>query len=118
MPVEQMNISMSPQMARFIRSKVKAGGYTNISEVVRTAIRRMQKAEAHEARSARTLADDILAEISVGELETINEQVQRGFETLDRGEYTDYLGREGLAQLASGVKARGRKLLANTTPLK
>ena len=118
MPVEQMNISMSPQMARFIRSKVKAGGYTSISEVVRAAIRRMQNAEAHEARSARSAADDILAELSVGELQTINEQVKRGFETIERGEYTDYLGREGLARLASGVKARGRKLLSNTTPLK
>ena len=36
-----MNISLSPQMARFIRGKVKNGEYTNMSEVVRDAVRRM-----------------------------------------------------------------------------
>jgi len=45
MAVEQMNISVSPQMARFIRNKVRKGEYTNISEVVRDAVRRMQEDE-------------------------------------------------------------------------
>jgi putative addiction module CopG family antidote len=45
MPIEQMNISISPQMARFIRDKVKKGEYINISEVVRDAVRRMQEEE-------------------------------------------------------------------------
>ena len=54
---------MSPKMARFIRGKVKRGGYTNASEVVRTALRRMQE-EAREARLARSAADDILAALS------------------------------------------------------
>ena len=46
MPIEQMNISLPPKMARFIRGKVKAGQYTNASEVVRDAVRHMQEAEA------------------------------------------------------------------------
>jgi putative addiction module CopG family antidote len=46
MPIEQMNISLPPKMARFIRGKVKAGDYTNASEVVRDAVRHMQEAEA------------------------------------------------------------------------
>ncbi len=54
MAVEQMNISLSPKMAKFIRSKVKTGSYTNISEVVRTAVRRMQEEEAREAKRARS----------------------------------------------------------------
>jgi len=43
MAIEQMNISLSPQMARFIRGKVKTGQYSNISEVVRDAVRHMQE---------------------------------------------------------------------------
>jgi hypothetical protein len=31
---------------------------------------------------------------------------------IDRGEYTEYEGREGLAKLTAGIKARGRRLLA------
>src|ERR1035441_658927 len=64
MAVEQMNISISPKMAKFIRGKVKAGGYTNISEVVRTAVRRMQEEEAREARLARAAADGMLDELT------------------------------------------------------
>ena len=31
--------SLSPEMARYIRARVRAGGYTSTSEVVRSAIR-------------------------------------------------------------------------------
>jgi len=56
MPIEQMNISISPQMARFIRAKVKKGEYTNASEVVRDAVRRMQEEEA--VRKERAMLSD------------------------------------------------------------
>jgi putative addiction module CopG family antidote len=116
MAVEQMNISISPQMAKFIRGKVKAGGYTNISEVVRTAVRRMQEEEAREARLARPAADGILDELTDGEKASIRERVQAGFAAIERGEYTDYVGREGLGHLAAGVKSRGRRVLAGRAP--
>jgi antitoxin ParD1/3/4 len=116
MPVEQMNISMSPKMAKFIRGKVKGGGYTNASEVVRTALRRMQEEEAREARLARPAADDILAGLSGGDRAEIAKRVRAGFVAIGRGEYVDYAGREGLELLRAEVKARGRKLLARTKP--
>ena len=112
MPVEQMNISISPQMARFIRRKVKTGSYTNISEVVRTAVRRMQEQEAREARLARSDADSILTELTVAQTARLEKNVREGLAAIGRGEYTDYIGREGLARLADAVKSRGRKLLA------
>jgi antitoxin ParD1/3/4 len=118
MPVEQMNISMSPKMAQFIRGKVKTGGYTNASEVVRTAVRRMQEEEARDARLARSLSDDILNELTSDELTSVHERVRAGFAAIERGEYTSYTGREGLAQLAAGVKSRGRKLLAERSQRK
>ena len=112
MAVEQMNISLSPKMAKFIRGKVKTGGYTNASEVVRTAVRRMQEAEARDARMARSRADDVLSSLTTAEAASLNERIRAGFAAIERGEFTDYVGREGLADLAAGVKARGRKLLA------
>jgi putative addiction module CopG family antidote len=115
MPVEQMNISLSPKMAQFIRRKVKTGSYTNISEVVRAAVRRMQEHEALEARTARSAANDILAQLSSAELALVSRRTREGFAAIDRGEYTDYVGREGLAKLAAGVKARSRRRLARTS---
>ena len=115
MPVEQMNVSLSPKMAKFIRSKVKTGGYTNISEVVRTAVRRMQEEEAREARTARRAADDILAQLSSEEVALVNRRARQGFAAIERGEYTEYIGRAGLDTLAAEVKARGRKRLARTS---
>lgn len=112
MAVEQMNISISPQMAKFIRRKVKVGGYTNASEVVRAAVRRMQEEEAREAKLASFAAGEILDELTETEKASIREQVQAGFAAIERGEYTGYVGRAGLAQLADGVKSRGRKVLA------
>jgi len=114
MAVEQMNISLSPNMARFIRAKVKTGSYTNISEVVRTAVRRMQEEEAREAKLARKSADDILALLSPHELVPVKRRVRERFLAIKRGEFTDYTGREGLDQLAANVKARGRKRLTRT----
>jgi antitoxin ParD1/3/4 len=113
MAVEQMNISISPQMAKFIRSKVKAGGYTNISEVVRTAVRRMQEEELREARLARLAADETLDELTDADKASIRQRAQAGFAAIERGEYTDYVGRAGLGHLGAGVKSRGRKLLAD-----
>src|SRR3974390_550071 len=115
MPVEQMNISLSPKMAKFIRSKVSTGGYTNISEVVRTAVRRMQEEEAREARTARRAADDTLAQLSAAELAFVKRDVRGGLAAIERGEYSDYIGREGLATLAAEVKTRGRKRLSRTS---
>lgn len=47
---------------------------------------------------------------------SIRERVQAGFVAIERGEYTDYVGRQGLGHLAAGVKSRGRKLLADRVP--
>jgi antitoxin ParD1/3/4 len=38
-----MNISLTRQLEKYIRSKVKSGGYNNASEVVREALRTMME---------------------------------------------------------------------------
>ncbi len=38
-----MNVSLTPKLEDFVKSKVKAGDYNNASEVVREAVRLLQK---------------------------------------------------------------------------
>jgi len=48
-------------------------------------------------------------------LESIRQRVRASVEAVERGEFVDYVGLEGLKELAAGVKARGRKVLALET---
>ena len=73
----------------------------------------MQEEEAREAKVARSAADVTLDELTDADQASIRERARAGFAAIERGEYTDYMGREGLAQLAAGVKSRGRKSLAD-----
>ncbi len=86
--MEQMNISITPQLARYVRNRVKSGRYNSASEVVREALRMMEDREIAELRKA----------------------VRAGIASLDRGEFTEY-GADSIGNLASEVKARGHKLL-------
>lgn len=49
------------------------------------------------------------------QLESIKQRVRASVESVERGEYVDYVGLEGLRELAAGVKARGRMVLAQET---
>jgi putative addiction module CopG family antidote len=40
--MDQMNVSITDQLAGYVRKKVKSGRYNNASEVVREALRRME----------------------------------------------------------------------------
>jgi len=107
MPIEQMNISLPPKMARFIRGKVKDGQYTNASEVVRDAVRHMQEAEA--SRSERALLTDFEARLPVAERVDIQHSVKRGMNDIEAGRFEDYdaEGLRGLAQkLVTGSAKR------------
>jgi putative addiction module CopG family antidote len=75
MAVEQMNISVSPQMARFIRNKVRKGEYTNISEVVRDAVRRMQEDE--EFKKERELLANFESRLTKADQEGIRRGIER-----------------------------------------
>jgi len=57
-----MNINLSPEMEKFVQSKVDTGFYSNASEVVRDAIRRMREEEEKVAamRAALKIGDDQL----------------------------------------------------------
>jgi antitoxin ParD1/3/4 len=68
-----MNVSLTPELERFVNGKVKTGRYNSASEVVREALRLLEQHE--QARAAQ-----------LGEF---NKELARRLATLDRGEQVD-----------------------------
>ncbi len=110
--MDQMNVSITDQLAGYVRKKVKSGRYNNASEVVREALRRMEEDDERALRLAKPTAEDILTDLTGEQLAGIRRRVRAGIEEIESGRYVEYEGREGLKKLAAGVKARGRQLLA------
>jgi antitoxin ParD1/3/4 len=110
--MDQMNVSITDQLAGYVRKKVKSGRYNNASEVVREALRRMEDDDERALRLAKPTAEDILTDLTEEQLDSIRRRVRDSIEGMEAGRFLEYEGREGLKRLADGVKARGRKLLA------
>ncbi|MBV8534667.1 MAG: type II toxin-antitoxin system ParD family antitoxin [Alphaproteobacteria bacterium] len=51
------NVSLPPALERFARKCVKSGRYSNVSEVVRSALRLLQETEARREQFEKTLTD-------------------------------------------------------------
>jgi putative addiction module CopG family antidote len=114
--MDQMNVSITDRLVDYVRKKVRSGRYNNASEVVREALRRMEDEDARAVRLAKPTAEDILTNLTEQQVESIRQRVRASIEAIDAGECTEYEGREGLKNLADGVKARGRKVLAQQGP--
>jgi antitoxin ParD1/3/4 len=72
-----MNISLTPELAKFVEREVESGLYQTASEVVRAGLRRLKDDQAaRRSQAPRTLE----------ELET---QLLQSIERLDRGEGID-----------------------------
>lgn len=112
--MDQMNVSITDHLAEYVRARVKSGRYNNASEVVREALRRMEEADQRSLRLGNPTVEDVLTDLEADQIESIRQRVRAGIASIDRGEFTAYEGRAGLASLTAGVKARGRKLLAET----
>lgn len=66
-----MNVSLPSDMAKFIEDEVEAGGYASSSEVVREALRLLQRDKAREAEKLAILRREInigLADAEAGRL--------------------------------------------------
>jgi antitoxin ParD1/3/4 len=50
-----MNVSLTEELANFVKAKVAAGRYTSSSEVVREVLRLMEKIERQEAKKSEFL---------------------------------------------------------------
>ena len=68
-----MNVSLTPELEKFVSAKVGSGRYNSASEVVREALRLL---EEHDASRAAQLAE-------------FNEELGRRLASLDRGETVD-----------------------------
>jgi antitoxin ParD1/3/4 len=110
--MDQMNVSITDQLAGYVRKKVKSGRYNNASEVVREALRRMEDEDHRAMRLAKPTAEDILTDLTEEQLDGIRRRVRASIEGIDEGRSVEYVGREGLQTLADRVKARGRRLVA------
>src|SRR5271166_6429425 len=110
--MDQMNVSVTDEIAGYVRKKVKSGRYNNASEVVREALRRMEEEDARAIRLAKPTAEDILADLTAEQLEGIRKRVRSGIASIEAGKFKQYEDNEGLKGLARDIKARGRKVLA------
>ena len=68
-----MNVSLTPELERFVSGKVESGRYNSASEVVREALRLL---EEHDSARAAQLAE-------------FNGELVRRLAALDRGEIVD-----------------------------
>jgi antitoxin ParD1/3/4 len=68
-----MNVSLTPELEKFVSAKVQSGRYNSASEVVREALRLL---EEHDSARAAQLAE-------------FNEELARRLATLDRGDTVD-----------------------------
>jgi antitoxin ParD1/3/4 len=81
-----MNVSLTPELERYINEKVEAGSYRSASEVVRESVRLMQRVE--EDRAARLAA--------------LRRDINEGLAQLDRGEWVD--GEEAFAEVLESLR--------------
>ncbi len=109
--MDQMNVSVTDEIAGYVRKKVKSGRYNNASEVVREALRRMEEEDARAIRLAKPTTEDILADLTGEQLDGIRKRVRSGIAAIEEGRFKEYEGNEGLKEFADDVKSRGRKAL-------
>jgi len=112
--MDQMNVSVTDHLAAYVRARVKSGRYNNASEVVRDALRRMEEEEQRALRVGSPTVEDVLTDFTAIEIEAIRKRVLESIAEIERGEYTEYEGREGLEELAADVVARGRERFARS----
>jgi antitoxin ParD1/3/4 len=89
-----MNVSLTPELERFIAEKVETGLYQTSSEVVREALRMFRQ---HDE----------------GRLEQLRGDIQAGFDDIDRGEFL-LLNEKSTKKLASDIQSRGRSRLSGS----
>jgi antitoxin ParD1/3/4 len=87
-----MNVSLTPELEKFVSAKVVSGRYNSASEVVREALRLL---EEHDSARAAQLAE-------------FNEELGRRLASLDRGETVDPAGARARLQRKSVERRKPR----------
>lgn len=86
-----MNVSLTPELEKYIQAKVESGRYTSASEVVREALRLLEQKEQERKQS----------------LKEFQAELDRRIASLDRGEGID--GEKFFEDLKKRTKALQRK---------
>lgn len=55
------NINLTPQMDKFVESKIRKGEYANASEVLRAGLRALEQSEREERAKLKALREAIVA---------------------------------------------------------
>ncbi len=106
--VDQMNVSITDQLAEYVKARVRSGRFNSASEVVREALRRMEQDDERALRLAAPTIEDVVTNLTAIQTETIRRRVLEGIGQIERGEFIEVEGRAGLAELTVGIKSRGR----------
>jgi len=107
-----INVNLTPHLEEMVRQKVASGRYNSASEVVREALRRMEAEDLKTTRLATPSTEDVLADLTAQQIESIRARVIRGIEAIEAGNSIQFTGRRGVERFAARVKKRGRRLLA------
>jgi len=93
-----MNVSLTPELEKFIAGKVATGRYQTASEVAREGLRLLEE------------RDQIKPSFMISSSEELQQKLQEGLRSLERGEFSTSTAEDiiasGRAQLA-GRKAHG-----------
>lgn len=90
-----MNVSLTPELAKFVESEVNSGLYQTASEVIRAGLRRLkQDQQALTSQTPTTLA-------------TLEGQLLDSIKRLDPGEGVD--GQKSLRRMRKRIKESGKR---------
>jgi antitoxin ParD1/3/4 len=92
-----MNISITPELERFVEEEVQSGLYQSASEVIRAGLRRLK--EDKDARGQKP-------RFTVSSMAELENKLLSGVRQLDRGEGIP--GEVAYARLKARAKARGK----------
>jgi antitoxin ParD1/3/4 len=96
----QINVSITAHFSKFIRDKVKSGRYSNASEVVREALRKLEQEEMVAQQSAIVDPDNV------------KEAVLGGLRSIEGGNFTELQTEDDLQRYFGDIIQRGKKRLA------
>lgn len=89
-----MNVSLTPELEKFVQGKVESGRYTSASEVVREALRLLEKKDQRDAEREQAL-------------KAFQAELDRRIAEADAGGWVD--GEEAFARLRAHAEERRRK---------
>lgn len=93
----QLNVSITTHFSKYIRDKVKSGRYSNASEVVREALRRLEQEEMVAQQSGIVDPDNV------------KEEVLQGLRSIDEGHFTELETQAALQRYFGDIAQRGKK---------